>query len=38
MSKVRTQISVAGFNGEEIAEGLQDFLAGLKERPWLTAE
>ena len=36
MSKVRTKISVAGFNREEIAEGLQDFLAEFKERPWLT--
>ena len=36
MSKVRTKISVAGFNDAEIAEGLQDFLAEFKERPWLT--
>jgi hypothetical protein len=36
MSKVRTKISVAGFNEDEVAEGLQDFLAELKERPWLT--
>jgi len=36
MSKVRTKISVAGFNEAEIAEGLQDFLAEFKERPWLT--
>ena len=35
MSKVRTKISVAGFNSEEIAEGFQDFLAEFKERPWL---
>ncbi len=35
MSKVRTKISVAGFNTEEIAEGFQDFLAEFKERPWL---
>jgi hypothetical protein len=36
MPKVRTKISVAGFNDAEIAEGLQDFLAEFKERPWLT--
>ena len=36
MPKVRTKISVAGLNREEIAEGLQDFLAEFKERPWLT--
>ena len=36
MSKVRTKISVAGFNKAEIAEGLQDFLAEFKERPLLT--
>jgi hypothetical protein len=36
MAKVRTKISVAGFNDAEIAEGLQDFLAEFKERPWLT--
>jgi hypothetical protein len=36
MPKVRTKISVAGFNREEIAEGLQDFLAEFQERPWLT--
>ncbi len=35
MSKVRTKISVAGFNDEEIAKGLQDFLVEFKERPWL---
>jgi len=36
MSKIRTKISVAGFNDAEIAEGLQEFLAEFKERPWLT--
>jgi hypothetical protein len=36
MSKIRTKISVAGFNDAEIAEGLHDFLAEFKERPWLT--
>ena len=36
MSKVRTKISVAGFSEAEIVEGLQDFLAEFKERPWLT--
>jgi hypothetical protein len=36
MAKVRTKISIAGFNETEIAEGLQDFLAEFKERPWLT--
>ena len=36
MAKVRTKISVAGFNSEEINEGLQGFLAEFKERPWLT--
>jgi hypothetical protein len=35
MAKVRTKISVAGFNDTEIAEGLQDFLVEFKERPWL---
>ena len=35
MAEVRTKISVAGFNDAEIAEGLQDFLAEFKERPWL---
>ena len=35
MPKVRTKISVVGFNEAEIAEGLQDFLAEFKERPWL---
>jgi len=36
MSKVRSKISVAGFKSEEIAEGLKDFLAEFKQRPWLT--
>ena len=35
MAEVRTKISVAGFNDAEIGEGLQDFLAEFKERPWL---
>ena len=35
MAEVRTKISVAGFNDTEIGEGLQDFLAEFKERPWL---
>ena len=35
MSRVRTKISVAGFNDAEIAESLQDFLAEFSERPWL---
>lgn len=34
MSKVRTKISVAGFNGAEIAEGLQAFIAEFKARSW----
>lgn len=36
MPQVRTGIAVAGFDAEEIAEGLQDFLDGFKYRPWLT--
>lgn len=36
MAQVRTKISVSGFNDAEITEGLQDFLAEFKERPWLT--
>lgn len=35
MPSVRTKLSVAGFNDAEIGEGLQDFLAEFKERPWL---
>lgn len=36
MLKVRTKIAVAGFHREEIAEGLEDFLAEFKDRPYLT--
>ena len=35
MAKVRTKISIAGFTHGEIAEGLGDFLAELRDRPWL---
>jgi hypothetical protein len=35
MSRVRTKISVAGFNDAEIAESLRDFLAEFRGRPWL---
>lgn len=35
MPRVRTKISVAGFNDAEVVESLQDFLAEFSERPWL---
>ena len=35
MLQVRKRISVAGFDAEEIAEGLQYFVDEFKHRTWL---
>jgi hypothetical protein len=35
MTRIRTRISVAGFNDAEIAEGMLYFRQYLRERPWL---
>jgi hypothetical protein len=36
MARIRTRISVSGFNDAEITEGMADFRQYLSERPWLT--
>lgn len=36
MARIRTRISITGFNDAEITEGMADFLQYLRERPWLT--
>ena len=35
MARIRTKISVTGFNEAEIAEGMPYFRRYLRERPWL---
>jgi hypothetical protein len=35
MARIRTRISVTGFNDAEIAEGIPYFRQYLRERPWL---
>ena len=35
MARIRTKISVTGFNDAEIAEGMPYFRRYLRERPWL---
>jgi hypothetical protein len=35
MARIRTRISVTGFNAAEIAEGMPYFRQYLRERPWL---
>jgi hypothetical protein len=36
MARIRTRISITGFNDVEITEGIADFRRYLSERPWLT--
>jgi hypothetical protein len=36
MARIRTRISITGFNDAEITEGIADFRQYLRERPWLT--
>ena len=36
MVRIRTRISVTGFNDAEITEGIANFRQYLSERPWLT--
>jgi hypothetical protein len=35
MARIRTRISVTGFNSADIAEGMPYFRQYLRERPWL---
>ena len=36
MARIRTRISITGFNDAETTEGMADFRQYLSERPWLT--